>query len=147
MPRLSRLADALLLFLLLLLPLMIVLGRGEGTADRPTMLFWLLLIFPLLILPGCGAARSGAGRGSGAQVAAAGRSQGEHAASEEFATLVASAVDVRRAYAKAGIPSVEATLRKQPVRAFEALERLLSPRRMTPLVEDLRAVLSCLGNS
>ena len=46
-----RLADALLLLLMFLLPLMLVVGRSEGTIDRATLLFWLLLILPLLILP------------------------------------------------------------------------------------------------
>ena len=46
-----RLVDALLLFLLFLLPLMLIVGRGEGTIERATLLFWLMLILPLLILP------------------------------------------------------------------------------------------------
>lgn len=135
MPRMWRLADALLLLLLFLLPLMIVLGRGEGTAERPTMLFWLLLILPLLILPWLWR-RAEPEERADAHVAAAGRVEGEQAAGEEFAALVDFAVDVRRAYVKGGIPIVEGTLRDEPARAFGTLERLLSPRRMTPLVED-----------
>ena len=34
-----RLVDALLLLLLFLLPLMFVVGHGEGTIERPTLLF------------------------------------------------------------------------------------------------------------
>ena len=41
-----RLVDELLLFLLFLFPLMLLLGRSEGTLDRATLLFWLLLILP-----------------------------------------------------------------------------------------------------
>jgi hypothetical protein len=51
MHRLWRLADALALLLLFLLPLMILLGSAERTVGRPTLLFWLLFILPLLILP------------------------------------------------------------------------------------------------
>ena len=44
-----RLANALVVFLAALL--MLVLGAGEGTPQRPTLLFWLLLLLPLLLLP------------------------------------------------------------------------------------------------
>lgn len=135
MHRLWRLADALLLFLLVLLPLMLVLGTAEGTAARPTLLFWVLLILPLLILPWLLRTANPEERREG-QVAAARRVEREATASEDFAALVAPVVDVRRAYAEAGVPIVEGRLREQPSRAFASLERLLAPRRLTPLVED-----------
>src|SRR3990170_3736810 len=99
MHRLWRLADALLLFLMFLLPLMLVLGQSEGTADRATMLFWLLLLLPLLILPWLWRRAEPEERAEG-HVAAAHHVEREQAASEEFAALVALVVDVRRAYAE-----------------------------------------------
>ena len=45
-----RLVDELLLFLLFLFPLMVLLGRSEGTLDRATLLFWLLLILPVTLI-------------------------------------------------------------------------------------------------
>ena len=47
----SRLADAVILLLVLLLPVMLVLGAGERSAARPTLVFWLLLVLPLVICP------------------------------------------------------------------------------------------------
>ena len=135
MRRQWRLADALCLLLLVLLPLMLVLGTAESTPGRPTLLFWVLLILPLLILPWLLRAANPEERREG-QVAAARRVEREAAASEDFAALVAPVVDVRRAYAEAGVPIVEGRLREQPSRAFASLERLLAPRRLTPLIED-----------
>lgn len=135
MHRLWRLADALPLVLLLLLPLMLVVGQSEGTADRPGVFFWLLLVLPLLILPWLWRRAEPEERGN-AHVAAAHRVEQEHAPSEDLASLLAPVVDVRRAYAEAGIPMVEGRLRDESSRAFTSLERLLSPRKMTPLMED-----------
>lgn len=130
-----RLADALLLFLMFLLPLMLIVGRGEGTIERATLLFWLMLILPLLILPWLWRGMAPE-EGRGGQVAAAQRVERETAAAEEFGALVAPVVNVQRAYAEAGIPIVEGRLREEPPRAFASLERLLAPRRLMPLVED-----------
>jgi hypothetical protein len=47
MRRSWRLADALLLLLMFLLPLMILLGTAERTTGRATFWFWLLLLLPL----------------------------------------------------------------------------------------------------
>jgi hypothetical protein len=136
MHRLWRLADALLLLLFFLLPLMLLVGQSEGTTGRPTLLFWLLLLLPLLILPLLWRRAEPEERAQG-HVAAAHRVEREQAAvSEEFAALVAPVVDVRRAYAEAGIPMVEGRLRDEPSRAFASLERLMSGKRMTPLMED-----------
>jgi hypothetical protein len=130
-----RLVDALLLFLLFLLPLMLIVGRGEGTIERATLLFWLMLILPLLILPWLWRGADPEERG-GAPMLAAQRVAHESTAAEEFGSLVAPVVNVRRAYVEAGIPIVEGQLREDPPRAFTSLERLLTPRRMTPLMED-----------
>ena len=46
-----RLAEAVLLFLFLLLPMMLLLGAAEGTARRPTLLFWVFWLLPFLVLP------------------------------------------------------------------------------------------------
>jgi hypothetical protein len=46
-----RLAEAVVLLLFLLLPMMLLLGAAEGTAGRPTPLFWILWVLPLLMLP------------------------------------------------------------------------------------------------
>ena len=51
MHRLWRLADAAVLLLLFLFPMMILLGTAERTDRGPTLMFWLVLILPLLILP------------------------------------------------------------------------------------------------
>ena len=130
-----RLVDALPLFLLFLLPLMLIVGRGEGTIERPTLLFWLMLILPLLILPWLLSGAAPEER-RGAPVLVAQRVEREATAADEFGALVAPVVDVERAYVEAGIPMVEGRLREQPARAFTALERLLASRRMTPLIED-----------
>lgn len=130
-----RLVDELLLFLLFLFPLMLLLGRSEGTVERASLLFWLLLIFPLLILPWLWRGAAPEERRE-AQILAAQRVVEETTAAEEFGDLVAPVVNVRRAYVEAGIPMVEGQLRQDPRRAFSTLEGLLTPRRMTPLMED-----------
>lgn len=131
-----RLVNAALLLLLFLMPLMILLGAAERTAGRPTVLFWLFLLLPFLILPWLWR-RSDPEEGPGAYVAAARRVQPEGGgAGEELGVLVAPVVDVRRAYTEAGVPIVEGHLRNHSSAAFASLERLLSPRRLTPLLED-----------
>jgi membrane-associated protease RseP (regulator of RpoE activity) len=135
MHRLWRLADALALLLLFLLPLMILLGSAERTAGRPTLLFWLLLILPLLILPWLWR-RAEPEECSHGHVVAAQRVERDGGAGEDLAALVAPVIDVRRSYAEAGVAMVEGRLRDEPARAFASLERLLAPRR-TPLLEAL----------
>ncbi len=49
-----RLGEALLLFLFLLVPMMLMLGAAEGTTRRPTLLFWVLWLLPFLVLPPVG---------------------------------------------------------------------------------------------
>lgn len=130
-----RLADAVLLFLLFLFPMMLILGRGEGTIDRPTLLFWLLLILPLVILPWLWR-RAEPEETAEAHAAAAQRVERDAAAAEEFRALVTPVVDVRRAYVESGVPMIEGHLRQEPARAFASLEALFAPLHRTPLVED-----------
>jgi len=135
MHRLWRLADALALLLLFLLPLMILLGSAERTAGRPTLLFWLLLILPLLILPWLWR-RAEPEECSHGHVVAARRVERDAGAGEDLAALVAPVIEVRRSYTETGVTIVEGRLRDEPARAFSSLERLLAPRRI-PLLEDL----------
>jgi membrane-associated protease RseP (regulator of RpoE activity) len=136
MPRRTwRLADALLLFLLFLLPVMLLIGHGEGGIEHVTLLFWIMLILPLLVLPWLWRSAAPEERGGG-HLAAARHVERETAVAQEFGDLVSPVVDVDRVYVEAGIPIVEGRLRDESKRAFASLERLLSPRRMMPLVED-----------
>jgi membrane-associated protease RseP (regulator of RpoE activity) len=130
-----RLVDELLLFLLFLFPLVLLLGSSERTLDRATLLFWLLLILPVLILPSLWRGAD-PGERREAPMLAAQRVARETTAAEKFGVLVAPVVNVRRAYVEADIPIVEGQLRQEPPRAFSALEALLAPQQMTPLMED-----------
>ena len=130
-----RLADALLLLLTFLLPLMLVVGRSEGTIDRATLLFWLLLILPLLILPWLwrGVAPE---EGSGGQLAAAQRVERETGSGRRVWRACRTRGQRATSLRAGRDPIVEGRLREEPARAFTSLERLLTPRRMTPLLED-----------
>ena len=130
-----RLADELLLFLLFLLPMMLVLGAAERTAQGPTLLFWLLILLPLVILPLLWRAADAEETAQGPRVAAR-RVEPEIALAEEFAAATAPVVDVRRAFVEAGVPIVEGRLRQEPSQALARLEILLAPRRLTPLIEE-----------
>lgn len=130
-----RLADELLLFLLFLLPMMLVLGAAERTAQGPTLLFWLLILLPLVILPLLWRAADAEETAQGPRVAAR-RVEPEIALAEEFAAVTAPVVDVRRAFVEAGVPIVEGRLRQEPSQALARLEILLAPSRLTPLIEE-----------
>lgn len=130
-----RLADALLLFLLVLLPMMLVLGAAEGTPHRPTLLFWVLLLLPLLVLPWLWRTAEPEETADG-QAVAARRVERDATRAEAFADLVAPLVDVRRARMEDGIALVDGRLRGEPSQSFAALERLLAPKRLTPLLQD-----------
>lgn len=130
-----RLADALLLFLLVLLPMMLMLGAAEGTTHRPTLLFWVLLLLPLLILPWLWRTAEPEETADG-QAVAARRVERDATRAEAFADLVAPVVDVRRARMEDGIALVDGRLRGEPSQSFAALERLLAPKRLTPLLQD-----------
>lgn len=130
-----RLADALLLFLLVLLPMMLVLGAAEGTAHRPTLLFWMLVLLPLLVLPWLWRTAEPEETADG-QAAAARRVERDATGAAAFADLVAPVVDVRRARMEDGIALVDGRLRGEPSQSFAALERLLAPKRLMPLLQD-----------
>jgi hypothetical protein len=130
-----RLADALLLFLLVLLPMMLIIGAAEGTPHRPTLLFWVLLLLPLLVLPWLWRTAEPEETADG-QAAAARRVERDATRAEAFADLVAPVVDVRRARMEDGIALVDGRLRGEPSQSFAALERLLAPKRLTPLLQD-----------
>jgi membrane-associated protease RseP (regulator of RpoE activity) len=130
-----RLADALLLFLLVLLPMMLIIGAAEGTPHRPTLLFWVLLLLPLLVLPWLWRTAEPEETADG-QAAAARRVERDATRAEAFADLVAPVVDVRRARMEDGIALVDGRLRGEPSQSFGALERLLAPKRLTPLLQD-----------
>lgn len=130
-----RLANALVVFLAVLVPLMLVLGAAEGTPQRPTLLFWLLLLLPLLVLPWLWRTLEPEDAADG-QTVAARRIERDGTQAEAFAELVAPAVDVRRARMADGVALVAGQLRDAPARSCAALERLLAPKRLTPLVQD-----------
>lgn len=135
-----RLANALVVFLAALLPLMLVLGAGEGTPQRPTLLFWLVLLLPLLLLPWLWRTLEPEDAADG-QTVAARRIEPDATQAEAFAELVAPAVDVRRARMADGVARVDGQLRDAPAHSFAALERLLAPKRLTPLVQDARPMV------
>ena len=129
----GRFTGALLILLLFLFPLMLLLARAEGTPQPPTLLFWLLLILPLLILPWLWRAVALEER---ARDARATRREPDDAAGADMSSLVNPLVDVDRSYVRAGIPIVEGRLRAEAARAYDLLEKVLAPRRLTPLIED-----------
>jgi membrane-associated protease RseP (regulator of RpoE activity) len=136
MPRRTwRLANALLLLLMVLLPVMLLIGNGEGGVERVTLLFWMMFVLPLLVLPWLWRCAAPEERGGG-QLAAAQRVERDTEVANAFGDLVSPVVDVDRVYVEGGIPIVEGRLRDESSRAFASLERLLSPRQLMPLVED-----------
>ena len=48
--RVYRLADALVLLLLSMVPVMVLLAAAEGQAAAPTVLFWLVLLLPMVLV-------------------------------------------------------------------------------------------------
>jgi hypothetical protein len=137
-PRVFRLAEALLLFLLVLLPMMLMLGTAEGTPQRATMLFWVLWLLPFLILPWLWTRRDV--EETGELQSAPDRGGAESAkATGDLSAVVAPVLDVRRAYLRGGVAVAEGQLRTTPAIAFEQLANLLAPRRLTPLLEGAGA--------
>lgn len=130
-----RLANTLVVFLAVLLPLMLVLGAAEGTPQRPALLFWLLLLLPLLVLPWLWRTLEPEEAADG-QTVTARRIERNATQAQAFAELVAPAVDVHHAKMTDGVALVDGRLRDAPSRSFAALERLLAPKRLTPLVQD-----------
>ena len=129
-----RLADALVLLLLFLLPWMLVVGAGEGTDARAGTLFWVLFLLPILVLPWLLASRAPQTPAESADEKAA-RTEEEASRSEALAAAVASVVDVERSYVRGGVPTVEGRLRVDQAQAFSRLEAALAPEGRMPLVE------------
>ena len=130
-----RLAHAVLLFLLFLLPTMWLVGAAEGVSGRPTFVFWLVLLVPLFILPWL-LSRCAPEETTDGHQAAARQLPHDSTIAERFASLVAPEIDVGRSYAEQGMPAVEGTLRADSPHVFGELERRLAPWHVRPLMES-----------
>ncbi len=130
-----RLAEAVLLFLFLLLPMMLLLGAAEGTAGRPTLLFWMLWVLPFLVLPWLWRRRNPDETLELADTAGGARGVTDSAA-REFGLTVSPVLDVQRSYAHGGLAIAEGRLKTTPSNAFVRLEGLLAEQRRTPLIES-----------
>ncbi len=133
---LFRLAEAVLLFLFLTLPMMLLLGAAEGTARRPTLLFWVFWLLPFLVLPWLWGRRHPE-ESVEPEVASAYPGVVADTAAGELGLAIAPVVDVRRSYVLGGVPIAEGRLKTVPSVAFDQLEHLLSPRQQTPLLESV----------
>jgi membrane-associated protease RseP (regulator of RpoE activity) len=131
-----RLAEAVLLFLFLMLPMMLLLGAAEGTESRPTLLFWLFWLLPFLVLPWLWR-RQHPEETVEQEVTSEYSGVVTDRAAGELGLAVASVVDVRRSYVRSGLPVAEGRLKTSPAVAFDQLEDVLSPRRQTPLLESV----------
>lgn len=132
-----KLVEALLWALVLLLPLMVLLGAGEGSSQRATLLIWFLAIAPWLLLPFIWrrAVPDGVSKNSGVTM-----KQDTALAGEEFASMISPVVEVRRSSVAAGeVAIAEGRPKIARERLFSALEQLLLPRRLTPILEPVSA--------
>ncbi len=91
-----RLGEALLLFLFLLLPMMLMLGAAERTTRRPTLLFWVFWLLPFLVLPWLWGRRNPDETGE-VELATDRDDVDQQGAAGELSATVAPVVDVRRA--------------------------------------------------
>ncbi len=130
-----RLAEAVLLFLFLLLPMMLLLGAAEGTAGRPTLLFWVFWLLPFLLLPWLWSRRNPE-ETLEPQATVDGASVITESAANEFGRAVAPVLEVRRSYVQGGVAIAEGRLRTTPSAAFDRLQDLLAEQRRTPLIES-----------
>jgi membrane-associated protease RseP (regulator of RpoE activity) len=131
-----RLVDAVLLFLFLMLPMMLLLGAAEGTERRPPLLFWVFWLLPFLVLPWLWR-RQHPDERVDQEVTAGDPGALADRAAGELGVAVAPVVDVRRSYVWGGLPVAEGRLKTSPAAAFDELENLLSPRQQTPLLESV----------
>lgn len=131
-----RLAHAVLLLLVFLLPMMWLVGAAEGAGGRPTFVLWLVLILPWLVLPWLLSCCAPEETTDGHKVAAR-QSPPDSMLAERFASMVAPEIDVQRSYVEQGMPAVEGTLRSDPTLAFGELEKRLAAWHVTPLLESL----------
>ena len=134
--RVYRLADALVLLLLLMLPVMLVLGAAEGRPGAPTALFWLLLLLPLILVAWLLTCCEPEETSAGPRVAAL-HVPRDAAVAAAFESLVASFVRPRRSYVEAGVPVTEGIPQVRASQLFSQLERHLAPHQVIPLVEEL----------
>jgi Zn-dependent protease len=134
--RALRLADAVLLLLLFLLPWMLIVGTAEGTAARPGLLFWLLLLLPWLILPLIWAARERSETPDALRAAAAEAEQQAAAQARTLAEAAGDVLSVERNYAYAGVPAIEGRLRIDAAATLARLEPVFRREGRIPLLES-----------
>jgi membrane-associated protease RseP (regulator of RpoE activity) len=134
--RALRLADAVLLLLLFLLPWMLVVGTAEGTAARPGLLFWVLLVLPWLILPWIWAARERSETPEAMRAAAAEAEQQTAAKAQTLADAAGDVLSVERSYAYAGLPAIEGRLRIDAAGTLARLEPAFRREGRIPLLES-----------
>jgi membrane-associated protease RseP (regulator of RpoE activity) len=134
--RVYRLADALVLLLLSMVPVMALLAAAEGQAASPTMLFWLVLLLPMMLVAWLLTWRDPEESTNGHRVAAIRVPRVEGLAAE-FEHLVTPYVRPSRSYVEAGVPVVEGTPLVPADGLFAQLERRLAPRGIIPLIEEV----------
>ena len=131
-----RLAEAVLLVLFLLLPMMLLLGTAEGTVGRPTLLFWVFWLLPFLVMPWLWSRRNPE-ESFEPQAAIDSASVSTDRAASDFGLAVAPVLDVRRSYVHGGLTIAEGRLKTTPSIAFDQLQGLLAQQRRTPLIESV----------
>lgn len=136
-PILFRLADAVLLLLLFLLPWMLIVGTNEGTAARPGLVFWLLLLLPLFVLPWLWSSREPSAAPERSRAARRDTDPEAVVRTQALAATAAPVIDVERTYVQDGVAVVEGQLRVAPAAAFGRLESALSRDGLQPLLESV----------
>jgi membrane-associated protease RseP (regulator of RpoE activity) len=131
-----RLADAVLLFLVFLLPMMLLVGAAEGTERRPSILFWVFWLLPLLLVPWLWNRQHPDERVEQEPTTDA-PGLLTTGPPGELGLAIAPVVDVRRSYVWGGLPAAEGRLKTSAAAAFDQLEKLLRGRRQTPLLESV----------
>jgi membrane-associated protease RseP (regulator of RpoE activity) len=134
--RVYRLADALVLLLLSMVPVMALLAAAEGRAVAPTMLFWLVLLLPMVLVAWLLTWRDPEESTNGHRVAAI-RVPHVEGLAAEFEQLVTPFVRPSRSYVEAGVPVVEGTPLVPADGLFSQLERRLAARRIIPFIEEI----------
>lgn len=134
--RVYRLADALGLLLLSMVPVMVLLAAAEGQAAAPTALFWLVLLLPMVLVAWLLTRRDPEEGTNGHRIAAI-RVPHVEGLAAEFEQLVTPFVRPSRSYVEAGVPVVEGTPVAPANGLFPQLERRLAPRRIIPFIEEL----------
>lgn len=135
--RALRLADAVLLLLLFLLPWMLIVGTAEGTSARPGLFFWLFLLLPWLILPWIWAARDASETPEAVRAAAAEAQEQTAAHARTLAEAVSDVISVERNYAYGGVPAIEGRLRVDAGATLARLEPAFRREGRIPLLESV----------